>query len=136
MVPVSAQDPYFNFKAPSKYLSSGTEYDVTFFYSLKNTKPEEFMVVPKTTLGSVSIFNPKTKTWMQNGALRSGFPLLDKTLKLKIQSFTNNKLALCFEIQHIKTGKIFETPCKLYWNRKLIDDYLASLNSRLSVKPP
>ena len=91
------------------------------------------MIKPSVSKGSVEIFNNEKNIWVRFSSLRSDFPKLSKTINLKLAGVPAEKTELCFDIQHLKTGKMFKTPCKTIWNKNFFAYYFSLLNQRLGA---
>jgi hypothetical protein len=135
-ISVFAFDYYFDFSSDVTLISSEKEFNVNFLYTLDGPDEKDFQLFPflksgSGELGSVQIFDTEKDGWAGPSQLRSNFPRLSKTALIIISGQTLQSAELCFDIQYIKTGKIYKTPCRKFWNREYFLDYFTRLNQRL-----
>lgn len=132
---VSAQNYYFNYSIPSNFLGNEKEYKVKFIYSLSGATGSDFIVIPSTSQASIQIFNEPSNLWVFENSPRTSYPRLSESMRIKIAQFSKPSQELCFKLQHIKTGRSFDTPCKPIWSRQYYSNYLDQINQRLKIFP-
>lgn len=129
--PARAENTYIDFEFPSKLLLTNYEYKINFHYLLSNAKEEDFIITPILESGTAEIYDKTKNIWVKQNSLRSNFPKLSAEMLFRITSFGNAKTKICFELQHLKTGAIYKSPCKTYWNREYFARYINVINDRI-----
>jgi hypothetical protein len=125
---------YFTFEPSQKVISSSAdanELSVAMLFDLAGVEADEFVVRPKVSNGFVSIFDEVCGEWVSGTALWDKLPLLSKEVRLKVEGLSSERTELFFQIQHIKTTKIYETPKKYIWSDNMYEPYLAKVNENI-----
>ncbi len=128
-----AKETYFNFMPSSDFLDTGKDYNVMFIYSLSGATVSNFTVIPSSSSAIVEIFDDVNNTWILNNSPRTNYPHLSETMKIKIVQVNDPFLDLCFQVQYLVNGKIFQSSCRRVWNRKYYLSYLEQINRRLKI---
>lgn len=129
---VSYADSYahFNFKPSNRLvLNNVNSINVEFFYNIVGEQEKNFYVVPVCDSCLVSIFNANKGEWVFSSQNLNQMPTLSRSHVIKIQNMGKDTADVKFKIIHIKTGKSWETPVKVFWSEKVFGDYISRLNS-------
>lgn len=121
-----ATDYYFNFKPAQRIPNSKNEYKVNFLFLSQGN----FIVRPIIDNPQGQIFIKKGEIWVAGNENWILLPHLEKTMIIKIQN-VNEKTQIYFQIQNSKTGKVYGTPVKYLWPRKIVNEYFNRLNAKI-----
>lgn len=128
---VFAKNTYFDFSLPSRILINGYEYKIKFSYDISGVDEKDFTVVPVNNNVSIEIFNEEKNLWIAQDSLRTSYPKLASEMLVKFNGFKELKSKICFEIQHNKSTTIYKTPCKIFWNRGFLQQYISLINDKI-----
>jgi len=79
--------------------------------------------------GVIEIFDKKNNTWVSSVFPSSTFPNLEETMLIRARGIETEKTLLWFEIKNIKTGKVYLTPSKNIWSKKVYEGYIEELGA-------
>jgi hypothetical protein len=99
---------------------------------LPNSREEDFIIIPSAENGTLEICDKEKNIWIRQNSLRSSFPRLSQEIPVRIISLGSLKTKICFEVQHLKTGAVFKSACKMYWNRSYFLGYIGAINDKIS----
>ena len=127
-----AQNTNFDFSL-GKYLVDGYgEIIVHFDYDLQNYDEETFLVKPIIKNGIIEIFNSDKNSWVSSYSLMSDLPNIKKEMEIKIKGLEVEKSSVYFQIFNTSTGKIYTTPEKFVWSKKVYSKYLEKINEKVT----
>lgn len=113
---------FFDFKLDEYLISDTAPVNVEFFYDLKDTSDEDFVVKPKISNAIVKIFDAKKSLWGLSAPLR-------KNMQILVEGLNLNQTNLFFEIRNLRTGEVYKTPTKSVWGKAIYNGYVESINS-------
>ena len=125
-----AVETYFDFRLNSVLVPVDKDLTVKFDYLLEGVRTEDFTVIPVSENTLIEIYNTTSKKWVGQNSLRTEFPDLEPQMQIKLKSINGTKVKICFNFQHIKTGVLYNSPCRTYWNRDYFQKYLKYLLCR------
>jgi hypothetical protein len=126
-----SRDIYFDYNFPTRLLLVGYDYKISFSYLISGAEANDFTVRPVMENGMIEILDEEKNYWVNQNDFRFNFPKLRSEMKVRIVGFAGRKSEICFEIQHMKSTRIYETPCRAYWSRVLMGKYLALINDKI-----
>lgn len=123
---------YFDYLISNNLISPDREYLINLIYRINNGKDNDFTIYPVMENTEVFIFNEESNLWIGKNHLRSMYPVLSPSIKIKFNGYSNTSDCLQFEIIHRRTGEKYLTPCRKLWKRYFYESSLASINDKIA----
>ena len=128
---VQAYSCYFDFSLSRYLIDEDKETVVDFKYELEGFNEKLFLVKPFIANGIVEVFNPEKNLWVSSFSLVSYIPNIQKEMLIRIKGFGIEKTELYFEILNLSNSRVYVTPKKEVWSKKVYEKYLEELNKKI-----
>ena len=126
-----AVETYFDFRLNSVLVPVDKDLTVKFDYLLEGVRAEDFSVMPVAENALLEIYNSGSKKWVRQNDFRTEFPELAPQIQIRPKSLNGAKVKICFNFQLRRTGVLYSSPCRIYWNRDHFMKYLRAINDKI-----
>ena len=128
-----AEEKYFDFVSKSGAVGLDGSYEVGLIFDVEGEYQENLSVRPRIDKGKgvVNIYNGATRLWTAGNGDWSKMPEISQEVRLKIFGIKDETTEIYFEILDKKTAKLYRTPSKKIYGRRVHEQYIEKLNGNI-----